>query len=218
MSPVPHQILQHFVSAYGYWAVALFVGLESMGIPLPGETILVLAAIYSATEPSLSIWIVVVAAAAGAIIGDNAGFWIGRTFGYALLMRYGRYIGLSAARIKVGQYLFRRHGGKVVFFGRFIALLRILAASLAGVNRMPWQNFLVANAAGGVLWATVFGFGGFYFGKLVLELYPAFSTIIFATAAVVFFGAGYLIRRFEHQLTEAAERERPGTLEDVVPK
>ena len=84
MSPVAHQVLQHFVSAYGYWAVALFVGLESMGIPLPGETILVLAAIYSATEPIfLSIWIVVGGCCGRC--GDNAGFWIGRTFGYALL-------------------------------------------------------------------------------------------------------------------------------------
>lgn len=218
MSPFAHHELQQLVSTYGYWAVALFVGLESMGIPLPGETILVLAAIYAGAEPSLNIWLVIAAAAAGSIMGDNAGFWIGRTYGYALLARYGCYIGISTARIKVGQYLFRRHGGKVVFFGRFIALLRILAAFLAGVNRMPWRSFLVANAAGAMLWAAVFGVGGYYFGKLLLEFHASLSGIIFVTAAAIFFGVGYLLRRFEHQLTEAAERELPGSLEAVAPK
>jgi membrane protein DedA with SNARE-associated domain len=116
------QALQEFVSANGYWA-------ESMGIPLPGETILVLAAIYAAADPTLNIWVVIAVATIGSIMGDNAGYWIGRKYAYTLLVRYGRYIGMSTARIKVGQYLFRQHGGKVVFLGRFVALLRILAAS-----------------------------------------------------------------------------------------
>src|ERR1700730_9427205 len=154
--------LQQLVNAHGYWVVALIVGLESMGIPLPGETILVLAAIYAAADPTLNIWLVIAAAAVGSIIGDNLGYWIGKRYAYAILVRYGRHIGMSAARIKVGQYLFRKHGAKVVFFGRFVALLRILAAFLAGVNRMPWRAFLVANAAGAVLWASAFGIGGYF--------------------------------------------------------
>ena len=146
MSWLPHEQLQRFISTYGYWAVALIVGLESMGLPLPGETVLVLATIYAATDPSLNVWLVITAAAVGSIIGDNVGYWLGKKYGYALLRRYGRHIGMSDARIKIGQYLFLRHGGKVVFFGRFVALLRILAAVLAGVNRMPWRGFLLANA------------------------------------------------------------------------
>jgi membrane protein YqaA with SNARE-associated domain len=130
--------------------VALIVGLESMGLPLPGETVLVLATIYAATDPSVNVWLVITAAAVGSIIGDNVGYWLGKKYGYALLRRYGRHIGMSDARIKIGQYLFLRHGGKVVFFGRFVALLRILAAVLAGVNRMPWRGFLLANAGGAV--------------------------------------------------------------------
>ncbi len=124
--------LQQLVTAHGYWAVALVVGLESMGLPLPGETILVLAAIYAATEPSFNVWVVIAVAAFGAIVGDNAGYWLGLRYGYPLLLRYGERIGMFEARIKLGQYLYLKHGAKVVFLGRFVALLRILAAFLAG--------------------------------------------------------------------------------------
>jgi membrane protein DedA with SNARE-associated domain len=155
--------LQQLVSLHGYWVIGLIVGLESLGLPLPGETILVLAAIYAATEPSFNIWVVIAVAAFGAIIGDNIGYWLGSRYGYALLRRYGDRIGMFEPRIKLGQYLFLRHGAKVVFLGRFVALLRILAAFLAGLNRMPWRAFLMANAAGGIIWAAVFGFGGFIF-------------------------------------------------------
>src|SRR5258708_20373313 len=104
-----------------------------MGLPLPGETILVLAAIYAATEPSFNVWVVIAVAAFGAIVGDNAGYWLGLRYGYALL-------------------------------GRFVALLRILAAFLAGVNRMPLRAFLIANASGGII-------GGYFFGKLLPQLH-----------------------------------------------
>jgi membrane protein DedA with SNARE-associated domain len=212
MSIVPKETLQQLVATHGYWAVALIVGLESMGIPLPGETILVLASIYAASDPALNIWYVIAVAAIGSIMGDNLGYWIGHRYAYSLLLRYGRYIGMSASRIKVGQYLFVRQGGKVVFFGRFIALLRILAAFLAGVNRMPWRQFLVANAAGAVLWAAVFGLGGYYFGKLLLQLHAALAFLILGLALCVFFGVGYLISRFEHRLAGEAERALPGPL------
>ena len=207
-----HEHLQQLVATHGYWAIAVIVGLESMGIPLPGETILVLAAIYSAADPTLNIWLVIAAATVGSILGDNAGYWIGKHYAYALLLRYGRHIGMSASRIKVGQFLFGRHGSKVVFFGRFVALLRILAAFLAGLNRMPWQKFLIANAAGAVLWASVFGIGGFFFGKLLLRLHHAIAIPAFVLAAAAFFAIGYLINRYENHLVEAAERDLPGPL------
>src|SRR5262249_5240315 len=139
--------LQEVVSTDGYWVVALIVGLESLGLPLPGETVLVLAAIYAATEPSFNIWVLIVVAAFGAIVGDNIGYWLGLRYGYALLLRYGNRIGMFEARIKLGQYLFLKHGAKVVFLVRFIALLRILAAFLAGLNRMPWRAFSCAAAS-----------------------------------------------------------------------
>jgi membrane protein DedA with SNARE-associated domain len=94
------------------------------------------------------------------------------------------------ARIKLRQYLFLKHGAKVVFLGRFIALLRILAAFLAGLNRMPWRAFLIANAGGGVIWAAVFGIGGYFFGKVLLQLHHALAPIVFALALAGFFGCG----------------------------
>src|SRR4029078_4587182 len=200
MSIVPKETLQQLVSTHGYWAIALIVGLESMGIPLPGETILVLAAIYAAADPTFNIWLVIASAIVGSILGDNLGYWIGKRYAYVLLVRYGRHIGMSAPRIKLGHYLFREHGGMVVFLGRFVALLRILAAFLAGVNRMPWRNFLVANAAGAVLWATTFGFGGYFCGNFLFRLHSAVAAVVFVAALVAFFGIGYLIHRYEHRL------------------
>jgi membrane protein DedA with SNARE-associated domain len=106
------------------------------GLPLPGEAMLIAAAIYAGKSGGLDIAEVIAAAAAGAIVGDNIGYWIGREIGFRIHVRYGRYVGLTEQRIKLGQYLFMQHGGKIVFFGRFVALLRVLAALLAGVNRM----------------------------------------------------------------------------------
>ena len=147
--------LQHFLVTYGYWAVFVFVAIESIGIPFPGETMLLVAAIDAGTTHQLSIVLVIIAATCGAILGDNLGFWIGREGGYRLLRRYGRYIGFNERRVKLGLYLFRKHGGKIVFFGRFVAVLRAWAAFLAGVNRMQWSRFLLFNALGGVSWATL---------------------------------------------------------------
>ena len=211
-----HEALQNLVSTHGYWVIALVVGLESMGIPLPGETILVLAAIYAAADPTLNIWLVIVAACVGSIMGDNLGYWVGKRYAYVLLLRYGRHVGMTPARIKLGQYLFREHGGLVVFLGRFVALLRILAAFLAGVNRMRWRNFLVANAAGGILWAATFGFGGYFFGKILFQMHSAVAPVVFVLALGAFFGVGYVIHRYEHRLLEEAERSLPGPLDGLV--
>jgi membrane protein DedA with SNARE-associated domain len=207
-----HQGLDYLVATYGYLAVVLGVGLESMGIPLPGETILVVAAVYAATHAGLNIWLIVVAASAGAIIGDNLGYWLGARFGYPLLLRFGPQVGLSEGRIKVGQYLFMRHGGKVVFFGRFVALLRMLAAFLAGVNRMEWPKFLLANALGGVTWAAMFAFGGYMLGTIAFRLQGVLGPIVLIAAGIAFFGCGFLIQHYEDQLQEEAERVLPGPL------
>src|SRR5271167_3271304 len=151
------------LATYGYFAIFLIVAMESAGIPMPGETVLVTAAIL-AGQGTLRIYGVIGAAAAGAIIGDNCGYWIGREFGFPLLYRYGRYISLDERRLKLGQYLFLKHGGKVVFFGRFVAVLRAFAALLAGINRMGWGRFIVFNCAGGIVWSSVYGAGGYWLG------------------------------------------------------
>jgi membrane protein DedA with SNARE-associated domain len=151
--------LPQYIATYGYGAVGGIVALESMGIPLPGETALVAAGVVAGTTHALAIWLVIAAAAAGAILGDNAGFWLGRELGYRALRRFGRYVWLDERRIKLGQYLFLRHGGKVVFFGRFVSVLRELAAFLAGANHMSWLRFLMFNAAGAIIWALLYGLG-----------------------------------------------------------
>jgi membrane protein YqaA with SNARE-associated domain len=126
---------------------------------MSGETVWFAAAIFAASG-TLKIYWVIGAAAAGAIIGDNCGYWIGRELGFPLIYRFGHYIRLDEKRLKVGQYLFLRHGGKIIFFGRFVAVLRAFAAFLAGVNRYNWEEFFLYNAAGGFVWATIFGAGG----------------------------------------------------------
>ena len=205
--------LPALVASYGYWCVAVVIALESMGIPLPGETTLVIAAIYAGTTHELDIVLVVAAAAAGAILGDNAGYWLGRHIGFPLALRYGRYIRLTEGRLKLGQYLFLKHGGKVVFFGRFVALLRILAAFLAGTNRMAFPKFLLFNAVGGVVWAAVFGFGAYLLGDELHHLFGALGVLALAAALVVMVLAGLFVSRHEARLQIEAERALPGPLD-----
>jgi membrane protein DedA with SNARE-associated domain len=200
------------LTKYGSFAVAGVVGLESMGLPLPGEAILIAAAIYAGKTHGLNIAEVIAAASAGAIVGDNIGYWIGRKIGFPLLVRYGRYVGLSEPRIRIGQFLFMQHGGKIVFFGRFVAFLRVLAALLAGVNRMSWPRFFVANAAGAILWATVFGIGAYILGEDIEHLTrPAALALGIAGLALLIAWALFL-RAHEKELQTEAERALPGPL------
>jgi membrane protein DedA with SNARE-associated domain len=208
------EYLNHLIATYGYVAIAVIIGLESMGLPLPGESALVLAALYASGHDH-NIAGVVAAAATGAIFGDNIGYWIGREFGYRLLLRFGAFIGLTAGKIKLGQYLFLRHGGKVVFFGRFVAILRILAAFLAGVNRMDWGRFLLANAAGGVVWASVVGFSAYAFGKTVLRVTGPIGIVLVIVSAALIVGALWFARRHEAELEAKAEQALPGPLRPV---
>jgi membrane protein DedA with SNARE-associated domain len=207
--------LEGYLSAYGHFAVFGIVGLESAGVPLPGETILVAAAIL-AGQGKLHLWGVIGAAAAGAILGDNCGYWVGREFGFPIAYRYGRYIKLDERRLKLGQYLFLRQGGKVVFFGRFVAILRTWAAFLAGVNHFNWERFFLFNAAGGIVWASIFGVGGYVLGR-AFEVYakPVGVALLVVAVIAVLAGARF-VRHHEQQLEEEAERAFPGPL--VHPK
>jgi membrane protein DedA with SNARE-associated domain len=208
------EYLKYLVATYGYWAVGIVIALESMGLPLPGESVLVLAALY-AGHHDLSIGGVVASAALGAITGDNVGYWVGREFGYRFLLRFGGYVGLSESKIKLGQYLFLRHGGKVVFFGRFVAILRILAAFLAGVNRMDWGRFLIANAAGGILWATGVGLGAYALGRAVLGVTGPLGIALACVGLVIVVGTVAFVRSHEAELEAQAERALPGPLRPV---
>ena len=206
--------LQHFLMTYGYWAVFVFVAIESIGIPFPGETMLLVAAIDAGTTHQLSIVLVILAATCGAILGDNLGFWIGREGGYRLLRRYGRYIGFNERRVKLGLYLFRTHGGKIVFFGRFVAVLRAWAAFLAGVNRMPWGRFLLFNALGGMIWATLYGLGGYFLGEEIHRLTGPVGIVTIVLAVLIIIASLIFVRRQEKQLEEKAEKAFPGPIEN----
>lgn len=209
--------LTHLLTAYGYLAVFVFVGIESIGIPFPGETMLLVAAIYAGTTHHLFIPLVIAAAATGAILGDNLGFWIGREGGYRLLRRYGRYIRLEERKLKLGQYLFMKHGGKVVFFGRFVAVLRAFAAFLAGTNRMRWPRFLLFNALGGIVWSTVYGLGGYFLGDNIHRLTGPVGIVAIVLAIGISIWFLLFVRRNEHRLEDEAERALPGSLDEYQP-
>jgi membrane protein DedA with SNARE-associated domain len=148
---------------YAYVLVGLVIGIESMGIPLPGETTLFLAS-FAAHDGTLMIEWVIIAAILGAIIGDNIGYWIGRKGGRALLERQGPFYERRMALLIHGDRFFEAHGPKAVFLGRWVALLRVTAAVLAGANRMEWRKFFLWNALGGIAWATSIGLAGYYVG------------------------------------------------------
>ncbi len=193
------------IASCGYGAVAVGVAIESIGVPFPGETTLIAAALYAGASHRMSIVIVVLAATAGAVCGGSIGFWAGRQFGLNLLLRFGCLVGITPKRITIGRYLFSLHGGKLVFFGRFLPYLRAIVAFLAGTGQMTWPRFFVCNSAGAIIWATVCGGGSFYLGRHVdLVLGPttiAGTFITFALVAAVVIA----IRQYETRLIEKAE-------------
>lgn len=155
--------LQGLLAHFGYFIVALFVAIESSGIPFPGETTLILAAVFAGTG-RLNIAAVIAAGAIGAILGDNIGYVAGRYGGRPLVLKFGRYVRIQPEHLDRAEQFFDKHGDKTVFLGRFVAVLRAWAAFLAGTNRMPWPRFLVFNAAGGITWAIVYGLLGYFLG------------------------------------------------------
>lgn len=205
------QFLQNALQIAGYPAVIVFVMIESSGIPFPGETMLLLASFYAAMNGSLQIPLVIACAALGAILGDNIGYYAGKTGGKALVERYGRYVLIKPEHLERAEKFFARHGDKTVFFGRFVAVLRAWAAFLAGVNHMHWRTFFIYNAAGGILWATIFGCLGYFAGrtlgnftqveKLASNITWIIAGIILVVVAVILFV--YFTRRSKKTSEEA---------------
>jgi membrane protein DedA with SNARE-associated domain len=197
--------LTGLISIHGPWIIFGVVALESAGVPLPGETILVAAALLAATTGQIDIGAVVLAAAAGAIVGDGVGYIVGRRFGLPFLRRHGRRIGLDEDRLLIGRYLFLRYGSAVVFFGRFIAVLRMFAALLAGVNGMPAVRFFVFNMTGGVCWACLFGFGAYALGSEINKISGTLSLVSFALFVAAGSAFSIFVRRNEITLRRQAE-------------
>jgi membrane protein DedA with SNARE-associated domain len=209
---IGHGRLEQFLVDYGYLAVFVMVGMESIGVPLPGETMLIVASLYAGSTHKLSIGLIVLVAAAGAIVGDNIGYAVGRHGGWRVLRRYGHHVGIHERRLKLGRYLFLRHGGKVVFFGRFVSILRTYAAALAGANHMPFRRFFPFNASGGLIWAAIYGFGYYYAAHLLKQLNTPFTIVAVTLAVAVGLAMFLFIRRNIDEWEDRAERALPGPL------
>ena len=175
--------MTHFFTSHGLPLLFAVVLLESFGIPLPGETALIAFGILASQGNYSIVWVIVVAAA-GAIIGDNLGYWvIGRWGGRALFERWEPLRRYSERFLPAAERLMTKHGGKVVFFGRFITVLRYTAAWAAGIGQMSWWKFLFWNAAGGICWATAVGLVAYYSGHAAADAIQRYG--IYAAAGIV---------------------------------
>jgi membrane-associated protein len=185
-----------FLHAHNDWALPLLfalVALESFGLPLPGETALIACGVI-ASQGDLSIAAVIVVAAAAAIIGDNLGYLAARKGGRKLLMRHRVTRGVAERYLPIGERFFAKHGGKAVFLGRFVAVLRVTAAWCAGLAHMNWWSFLGWNAAGGIVWATAIGLLAYYLGEAVAKLIGPLG-LAAAGVVILVVAAGVLIAR-----------------------
>jgi membrane protein DedA with SNARE-associated domain len=174
-------------SSLGYLLPAI-IGLESMGVPSPGETALILAAVL-ASAGKLQIWLVIVIAAASAILGDNAGYWLGRRFGRDVLEApRGPFQHRRVQVIAAGDRFFAKHGPKAVFLARWIALVRFAAAWLAGINEMRFRDFFLWNALGGITWAVTYGLVGYFAGQAAANAITSFGIYAAVGLAVLVVG------------------------------
>lgn len=158
--------LQELARLYGYWAVFIGIAIENMGIPLPGETIVIVGG-FLAGSGELNYWLVLSSAIAGAILGDNFGYWVGRFGGWQLLVKIGRVFGLQEQQLEQAKIRYSKNAVQAVFFGRFVTLLRIFAGPLAGITQMPYKQFLLCNSGGATVWATTIVSLSFFLGKVV---------------------------------------------------
>ena len=206
--------LSHLIATYGYWVLFLLVAAESLGVPLPGETALIIAGTYAGHTHRMNPWVIWAVASAAAIIGDNIGYWLGDQGGYRLAVRYGPKVHLDERKLKTARYLFDRHGVPVVFFGRFVSVLRTYAAFLAGVSKMRWRVFLPANAAGGIVWAGIYTLASYLAGDALQRADKTISYILGGLAIIAFVAVVLVVRRQFNRLAERAEAAYPGPLEE----
>ena len=183
--------IQEIAHQYGYWAVFIGIAIENTGIPLPGETITITGG-FLAGNGDLNYWLVVISAIAGAVLGDNFGYWIGRKKGWQFLLHAGKVFRIQEVKMEVAREQFSKNAGKAVFFGRFVTLLRIFAGPMAGIAKMPYQQFLWCNLGGATLWASIIVTLSYFLGRIV-SLQQIIQWIAEAGVAVVVLVALFLL-------------------------
>ena len=188
---------------YGLILLFVLIALESFGIPLPGETALIGASVL-AQRGHFSLAAVISVAAAAAIIGDNAGYWVGRTGGRRLLESAPVVRRYAPRMLPPSEAFFARHGAKTVFIGRFVALLRVTAAWLAGISRMPWWTFLAWNAFGGIVWAAAVGLIAYYVGEAAADAIAHYGAVGGIVVAVVAVAAAVAFHFWRRRVAEAS--------------
>jgi membrane protein DedA with SNARE-associated domain len=197
--------LEHFIRAYGVAAVMAIVALEALGAPLPGESLLIFAAVL-AGRGDMSLPALLISAWVGSVLGDNVGYWIGRKLGRAAVARYGARIGLTAARFGAVEAMFARYGAATVAFARFVDVLRQLNGVVAGTLGMAWRRFLLFNALGAALWVGLWVLGAFYLGEhmsTIMLLARRGGVVAGVMAAVALFVALVFLLRRRHSGSRA---------------
>jgi membrane protein DedA with SNARE-associated domain len=212
---VAYAAIIHLSNNLGYILPAI-IGLESMGIPSPGETALVLAAVL-ASQGKLNIELVLVIGIASAIVGDNIGYFAGRKLGRDVLEAPGPLRKRRVMVIRAGDRFFQRHGGKSVFLARWVALVRVAAAWLAGINGMPFKKFFFWNALGGITWGLTFGLVGYFGGQAAANVIAEAGLIGAAFFVVVLIGAYVYVRRRERRMERLYEDDADRAYDESRP-
>lgn len=197
--------MAEFVALYGVWLVATFIALESVGFPLPAEAALITAGVFAGSTQGIDIWLLIGVGTLAAICGEIVGFWVGRTYGYKLLNRYGVHLGLTADRAKIGRWLFQRYGSRFVFAARFLPFLRNIAAALAGAHHMPQRAFYLASWSAATVWIMGYGLGAYWFGGIVMKLASPAAIATSIAAATIVLSIPAVILRYERRLLAMAE-------------
>ncbi len=201
---------------YGYYGVFFMIFLESVGIPVPGEITLVAAGIYASTNPSTSPYLIVIASILGGGLGSVVGYIIGSSGGFRLVRKYGKRIGLNDERLKVGHYVFNKRGLVVVIAGRFVSVLRAFLGIFAGINKMNFKKFIVANFVGAVLWSLFYGIGSYKLGATINKVSSVMTYILVPVAVIAIVGAIIFIKKNESKLIKRAEEAYPGSIDEIM--
>jgi membrane protein DedA with SNARE-associated domain len=210
--------IEHLIQGYGLWVLFIVVMLECLGIPMPGEIALIATGLYAGSTHRFDVILIVGVAATAAIIGNNIGYLIGRSVGVPLIVRYGRYIRQTNRVSKLANICFLQHGGKIVFFGRFIAILRTYSAILAGINLMAWPHFLIMNALGGLCWASLFGLGAYFLGDHFARVASPIALVLLVGAVIAVVGGMIFFRSHEKRIERRAAAALTGSWPHSKPK